>query len=218
VIHGNSCYGRLQVSGHEIEWDLRYGSRFSTRMSNKGWIGFSVTPHSDAVFSGSIRFDEIVSAGELLGTGIQGHNCGVRHRHFWTWLHAYFPAANGEVSTLEALCYEMPLGLTFRKVALWHAGHPQVFRKVHEIKRDRTLMVWEFAAQDASGNRLEVRTEAPKLSTHRLPYFRTDCSGSFEVTNNSLANVEAQVRLGGQESLVLSTLGGAVLEMAGEPR
>jgi len=49
-IEEDSCRGALAVDGHTLSWDLRYGSTFRVTLSNKGWLGFSRTPHSDAVF------------------------------------------------------------------------------------------------------------------------------------------------------------------------
>ena len=90
-IEEDSCQGTLQVDGHAITWNLRYRSTFRVTLSNKGWIGFSRTPHSDALFSGTdhARWPDL--RGRPLGFGVQGHNCGYRHRNFWTWTHAYFP-------------------------------------------------------------------------------------------------------------------------------
>lgn len=217
-IGSDSCRGHLRVGGHEIQWDLRYHSQFCATLSSKGWIGFSRTPHSDAVFSGEIRFDGKSYRGEPLATGLQGHNCGVRHRHFWTWMHAYFVDARGQASTLETLTYEMPLGLTFRKGVLWHDGHARTFSRLRETRRDAAELAWEYSARADDGSLIEVRMDAPPSSTHRLPYFRTDCSGSFEVANNSLANAWVRVQASGREPLELETKGGAVLEMAGVPR
>ena len=56
-IEENSCRGALEVDGHTISWDLRYRSTFRVTLSNKGWIGFSRSPHSDAMFSGQITLD-----------------------------------------------------------------------------------------------------------------------------------------------------------------
>ena len=52
-------------------------------------------------------------------------------------------------------------------------------------------------------------------SIHRLPYVKTDCAGSFEIANNSLA--KAVVRLERRGALIetLETNAGAVLEMVG---
>src|SRR5437899_13058841 len=48
VIEENSCRGSLDVEGHLISWNLRYGSTFCVTLSNKGWMGFSSPPHSAA--------------------------------------------------------------------------------------------------------------------------------------------------------------------------
>src|SRR5215467_4699262 len=125
-IRSDTCGGHIRMRGHDVSWNLQTRSQFHNVLSDKGWIGFSKTAHSDAVFSGAISFDGNVWRGDALGTGVQGHNCGVRHRHFWTWTHAYLQAVES-ISTLEILFYEMPLGLTFRKAILWHGGRPLLF-------------------------------------------------------------------------------------------
>ena len=84
-IDEDSCVGLVEIDGHEVSWDLRYRSTFASTMSEVSWIGFSRTPHSDAVFSGEINFDGRIFRGETLGYGLQGHNCGYRHRNMWTW-------------------------------------------------------------------------------------------------------------------------------------
>ena len=131
-IDDNSCKGSLRVDGHAISWNLHYRSTFHVTLSNKGWIGFSRSPHSDAIFAGEIKFDGRSFAGDSLGFGVQGHNCGYRHRNFWRWTHVYFSRAERRASTLEALIYEMPFGLVFRKAVLWHDGQEYVFRDLRE--------------------------------------------------------------------------------------
>ena len=90
-----TCWGNLRLEDHEISWKLRWKSDFGVTLSDKGWIGFSRSPHSDATFSGEITLDGRKFAGEPLGFGVQGHNCGYRHRTFWRWMHAYFPNPAG---------------------------------------------------------------------------------------------------------------------------
>jgi hypothetical protein len=180
------CRGVLEVRGHRLLWDLRYRSNFGITLSNKGWIGFSRTPHSDAVFSGEVRLDGRVFRGDPLGFGVQGHNCGFRHRRFWTWAHACFPQSDGSLSTFEALVYEMPFGMVFRTAILWHEGCSYVFRKLRESCRDLETMRWVLQTTSAAGS-IEGEIEGGGSSLHRLPYAKTDCSGNFEVANNSLA-------------------------------
>jgi hypothetical protein len=48
-----------------------------------------------------------------------------------------------------------------------------------------------------------------------LLYLKTDCSGTFEVSNNSLARATVRFKQAGREPLLFTTDGGAVLEMAG---
>jgi len=210
----NWCRGALQVDGHKIEWDMQYRSTFCVTLSNKGWIGFSRSPHSDAVFSGHISFDGREFRAEPLGFGVQGHNCGYRHRGFWSWAHAYLARPQGPASTLEALFYDMPLGLVFRKAVLWHEGKKHVFRKVRQVERDAGQLRWSFSAEH-DGLRLDAAFDGSGAGRHRLPYVKTDCSGSFDVINNSLAKASVRLERGGAVE-ELNTTSGAVLEMAGK--
>jgi hypothetical protein len=215
VIEEDCCQGSLRVDGHSISWDLHYDSTFQVTLSTKGWIGFSRTPHSDARFSGNIRFDGASFEGNPLGFGVQGHNCGYRHRNFWTWTHAYFLRPNAHPSTLEALVYEMPLGLVFRKAVLWHEGVQYVFRDLRSTARGGEFLEWSFRASADSGVELEATIDGSGPAMHALPYVRTDCSGTFQVINNSLA--KARIRLKKRDGCTetLETTSGAVLEKAG---
>ena len=211
----DSCSGRLQLDGHSISWNLRYHSTFRVTLSDKGWIGFSRTPHSDAVFSGEITLDGKHFAGDPLGFGVQGHNCGYRHRNFWTWAHAYFLRPGRPASTLEALVYEMPFGLVFRKAVLWHEGQKQVFRSLQDVGDSRQSLEWNFRCAARNGMRLEAAIDGRGPSVHRLPYLKTDCSGTFEVTNNSLASASLIIESASGAVERLETTTGAVLEMVG---
>lgn len=219
VIEENCCRGALQVDGHTVSWDLNYRSTFRVILSDKGWIGFSRTPHSDAQFSGQIVLDGRSSTGDPLAYGVQGHNCGYRHRSFWTWAHAYFPRPGAPATTLEALIYDMPLGLVFRRAVLWHEGRPHVFRKLQENNRNAGQFAWNFRCCSRDGLQLEAAFDGAGPSLHRLPYLKTNCSGSFEVTNNSLARAWVQLERGlgqlGGTPTHLETTTGAVLEMVG---
>jgi hypothetical protein len=215
-IQDNACRGALEIGGEEIAWDLKYRSHFHATLSDKGWLGFSRTPHSDAVFSGEIRFGDKVYRGDPLGVGVQGHNCGCRHRNFWTWMHACFPQPDGHFSTLESLVYEIPLGLVFRKAVLWHQGRATVFRKLQESHRDRKQMQWNFIAQ-SSDSTLEVTVDGAD-GVHRVPYTKTDCRGTFEAANNSRAKANVKLRFGRTAQMEFSTAHDAVLEMAGDYR
>lgn len=215
-IDEDSCRGQLRVDGHDISWELRYRSTFRVTLSNKGWIGFTRTPHSDAVFAGHIRLDGRKWEGEPLGFGLQGHNCGYRHRNFWTWAHACFPREGTSPSTFEAVVYDMPLGLVFRKAVLWHEGKQYVFRKFREVREDRKSLQWNFGCTARDGSQLEVSVDGRGPAIHRLPYLKTDCSGSFEVANNSVASAVLRLERQGQPAERLATVGGAVLEMGGQ--
>ena len=211
----NGCRGRIEAAGQRISWDLRYRSTFRAELSSKGWIGFSRTPHSDAVFSGEIALNDRSFRGEPLGYGMQGHNCGYRHRHFWTWTHVHFPGARGRGSTFEALAYEMPLGMMSRTAVLWHDGEKYTFRKFSESVRDSRQLSWKLECGDARGARLEVRVSGRERFVHRLPYVKTNCSGRFEVANDSLALARIVLHLPGRAPTELTTDSGAVLEMVG---
>lgn len=215
-IDEHSCHGRLQVDGHDIAWDLRYRSTFSVTLSDKGWIGFSRTPHSDAEFSGVITFDGRAFTGEPLGYGLQGHNCGYRHRNLWTWTHACLPHSSGRPSTFEALVYEMPLGLRFRRAVLWHDGKQHTFSALRELRRDSERLRWEFDCSSPAGDEMTVAIAGGDRSTHRLPYLKTNCSGTLTVANNSLAQARLVLKQRDGAVTELATDFGAVLEMAGE--
>jgi len=214
-IEEDSCRGALQVDGHAISWNLRYRSSFRVTLSDRGWIGFSHTPHSDAVFSGEITLDGLSFSGDPLGFGVQGHNCGYRHRNFWSWTHAYFPRAGRAATTLEALVYEMPLGLAFRKAVLWHGGRHYVFRNLRESGGSREDMQWNFQCVAQNGFRVEAAIDGRGPSVHRVSYLKTDGTGSFEVRNNSVASASLIVTSAGGTAEKLETATGAVLEMVG---
>jgi len=214
-LYDDHCHGAIEAGGKKLSWNLRYHSTFRTTISHKGWIGFSRTPHSDAVFSGEIMLGDKVFRGDHLGVGLQGHNCGFRHRHFWTWMHASFPQNDGTLSTFEALIYEMPFGLVFRKALLWHRGQPILFRKLIESRRDRQHMQWGFLATSRSA-KLEITIDGA-AGVHRLPYTKTDYSGTFEVANNSRAGARIELKLKNSASAEqFLTESNAVLEMAGD--
>jgi hypothetical protein len=215
-IDENFCRGGLTVDGHRISWDLQYRSTFRVTLSNKGWIGFSRSPHSDAVFSGRITLDGQNFEGDPLGFGVQGHNCGYRHRSFWTWTHAYFFRKGHPASILEGLTYDMPLGLVFRQAVLWHDEQRYEFRNL-KTENCATPFGWNFHCSAKDKTKLEVEIDGSGPSEHRILYLKTDCSGSFEVINNSLARTKARLQLPGKPVETLETTNGAVLEMTGKP-
>jgi hypothetical protein len=216
AISEDSCRGDLAVDGHRISWNLHYSSTFRVTLSNKGWIGFSRSPHSDALFSGTINFDGRRFEGNPLGFGVQGHNCGYKHRNFWIWAHAYFSRPEGRpATTFEALVYDMPFSLIFRKAVLWHEGESYEFRDLQEIRKDPDQFVWNFRCLTKAGLTLEAEINGSGACLHRLPYLKTDCSGSFDVRNNSLARARLRLQRPGRPIEMLETEIGAVLEMGG---
>jgi hypothetical protein len=212
----NECRGCIEIEGQRVRWDLRYRSNFRAQLSSKGWIGFSRTPHSDAVFSGEIALNDRVFHGEPLGCGLQGHNCGYRHRNFWSWTHVHFQNARGQGSTFEALVYEMPLGMMSRTAVLWHNGEMYTFRKFRESQRDSQKLRWNLECTDSRGAHVEVSVCGREGFVHRLPYVKTDCSGRFEVANDSLALARLVLQRPGSPPEELVTDSGAVLEMVGD--
>lgn len=211
----NECHGRIEVGGKKISWDLQYRSNFCVELSSKGWIGFSRTAHSDAVFSGEIALNDRVFHGKPLGFGMQGHNCGYRHRKFWTWAHLHFRGVQGPATTFEALAYEMPFGMAFRKAVLWYGGEVYKFGKFRERARDSEKLIWDLECADTRGMRVEVSISGREQFVHRLPYVKTDCSGRFEVANDSLALARMVLTRPGRGPEELTTDSGAVLEMVG---
>ena len=241
-IEQNFCRGALSVGEHQLAWDLEYRSTFRVTLSNKGWIGFSRTPHSNARFSGEIILDGQRFAGDPVGFGLQGHNCGYRHRGFWKWTHAYFARPGASPSTLEALVYDMPFGLVFRKAVLWHDQERHVFRNVQECSEESGVQAapsearkgesrigtsardlsggetfaWKFRCKSDSGLVLNAIIDGSGPGVHRLQYLKTDCSGNFVVRNNSLARASLRLEHGAKALEQLETSNGAVLEMTGE--
>ena len=214
-IEENTCWGDMRVDGHSISWKLRYASDFGAVLAERGWLGFSKSPHSNAVFSGEITFNGNRFAGEPLGFGVQGHNCGYRYRTYWRWMHAYFRDPSGRPSTLEVLAYDMPFGLVFRNAVWWHEATPITLRgiKEREIVNDSSKLRWIFSGLAPDGSPVEAAVEGTAPEVHHLPYTKTDCSGTFQVANASLAR--AQVRFGKNGGDSLETATGAVLEMRG---
>src|SRR5690349_12311000 len=213
----NACRASMEAKTHRISWDLRYRSSIAYSMSEKGWIGFTRTPHADAVFSGRISLDGRTWEADPLGFGLQGHNCGYRHRGFWNWAHALVPEpGSGEFSSFESVEYDMPLGLRFRRAQLWHAGVLYDFRGMKTLERSVNPFRWAAEwLRGRDGTRLTASFDGSGISAHRLPYLKTDCSGTFNVMNNSLASAQLILKRPGQAAVELRTNGGAVLEMGG---
>ncbi len=212
------CVGSLPAEDRRIAWNLRYRSTTAYTLSDKGWIGFSRTPHSDAIFSGEICWNEQTWRGEPLGYGVQGHNCGHRHRRTWTWAHAMIPRPDGQgSSTFEALEYEMPLGLRFRRALLWHEGQACAFSRLNAIERDRANLRWTLhCSRREDATTLVAVMDGSGISAHRLSYLKTNCSESFEVANNSFAHAKLYLKRLGSAAVELRTDGGAVVEMSGK--
>lgn len=76
---------------------------------------------------------------------------------------------------------------------------------------------WTFAGSSKDGFQLEATVDGAGASAHRLLYQKTDCSGSFEVENNSLASATLRLISPGKPVQLLETTTGAVLERSGNP-
>ena len=62
---------------------------------------------------------------------------------------------------------------------------------------------------------MELSVSGRERFVHRLPYVKTDCSGQFEVANESLALARMVLQRPGKAAEELTTDSGAVLEMVG---
>jgi hypothetical protein len=110
--------------------------------------------------------------------------------------------------------YDLPLGMTFRKAVVWHAGKATVLRKMTEREQVQQAnhLKWSFAGL-LEGAPVSVTVEDAAPGIHRLPYMKTDESGAFPVANASSAGAILQV--GDQRE---ETARGAVVEFGGGTR
>ena len=109
----------------------------------------------------------------------------------------------------------MPFGLVFRKAVLWHEGQQFAFTNLRETSSPREAMQWKFQCDCRGEPRIEVTIDGSGPGIHRLPYLKTDCSGSFAVANNSLASASIVIEKAKGQSERLETATGAVLEQVG---
>jgi len=84
-----------------------------------------------------------------------------------------------------------------------------------EVPHNRAEMQWEFQCRGRDGLQLDASVDGRGPSLHRVPYLKTNCSGSFEVTNNSLASAKVVVTHEDGSAETLQTSSGAVLEIVG---
>jgi len=108
----------------------------------------------------------------------------------------------------------MPLGMMSRTAVLWHDGEKYSFREFREAQRDSQKLKWNLECTDARA-RVEISVCGREGFVHRLPYVKTDCSGRFEVANDSLALARLVLQRPGSAAEELVTDSGAVLEMVG---
>jgi hypothetical protein len=110
----------------------------------------------------------------------------------------------------------MPLGLVFRRAVLWHEGREYVFRQMTEFERNPSQLLWTFCCPNAKFRAIQVEVRGRNGFIHHLPYSRADCSGQFEVVNDSLAIASMKLLFPGRTDEELITDTGAVLEMTGD--
>ncbi len=105
--------------------------------------------------------------------------------------------------------------MKFRRAVLWHDGEKYSFRRFTESARDSRQLNWKLECTGARGAQVQVSVRGREGLVHRVPYVKTDCSGRFEVANDSLALARMVIQRPGRPSEELSTDSGAVLEMVG---
>ena len=109
----------------------------------------------------------------------------------------------------------MPFGLVFRKAVFCHQGEQHVIPNLEETGRTADEFAWNFRCYTKDGLYLKAVFDGEGPSIHRLPYVKTNCSGTFDVVNNSLAKAALRLERQGEIVEEMETTTGAVLEMAG---
>ena len=160
---------------------------FGSALSQNGWLRFSRTPHSDAVFSGKIGLDERVFQGEPVGVGVQGSQLRVPATGLFNLDACILPEPGWTCYDHRSALLHHSAGLTFRKAVLWHQGTARIFRRLRETVSDRENLRWSFKSVGNAAGGITVEVDGTGSSIHRLPYLKTNCSGTFEVANNSFA-------------------------------
>ena len=94
-------------------------------------------------------------------------------------------------------------------------GQIYTFRSLREDVRDPRELIWRLRASGRPDVQVEVDIRGRKDFVHHLPYLKTDCSGQFEVANDSLAQARMVLHLPGKTPEELTTDTGAALEMVG---
>jgi hypothetical protein len=215
-IDENSCCAAFEADGRQISWELRCRSTIGYSLSDKGWLGFSQTPHADAIFSGTIRYDDRVWESEMLGYGMQGHNCGYRHRRFWTWAHAaVMSEKSGQLSSFEAVEYEIPLSRRVCRALLWHEGKLYDFERIKIIERTADPFRWTIhCSRREDSTTLVAMLDGTGSSRNRISCLKTNCTDTFEVINNFLASAKLYLKRGEEAPIEFLAPRGAALEMA----
>jgi hypothetical protein len=97
---------------------------------------------------------------------------------------------------------------------LWHESRSYMINHLRELRNRREEMQWVFTG-GRDDIQLEVALDGSGLSLHRLPYLKTNCLGTFNVSNNSLASASMVMTRADGSRETLQTGTGAVLEMVG---
>jgi len=88
---------------------------FAAKLSDKGWIGFfPLAAFGRRLLRRDYFRREKNSSANRWDSAYRATTADTAHRSYWRWMHAYFPKPEGG-STLEALVYDLPLGMVFRK-------------------------------------------------------------------------------------------------------
>ncbi len=110
--------------------------------------------------------------------------------------------------------------MRFRRAILRHEGVLYDFGRLKII--ERTLNPFRctvHCARREDNTTLVAILDGTGPSVHCLPYVKTNCSGTFDVLNNSLASAKLYLKRPNEPAIELrtdtGTGGGAVLEMAG---
>jgi hypothetical protein len=98
---------------------------------------------------------------------------------------------------------------------LWHEGTQHVFRNLRDKQDSDQAFGWRFHCSADDGLELEATIDGSGPGIHVLPYLKTDCSGTFDVTNNSLAKAHVCLQERGGAVVILETDSNAVLEKTG---
>ena len=125
-----------------------------------------------------------------------------------------FPVLTDRRARWKRWCTKCHSGWSFARRCSGMTGSSTNFG-ICRIHRDPDKFAWNFRCSTKDGCQLEAAIDGTGPSLHRLPYVKTDCTGSFEVANNSLAGAVLRLERTASAAKTLETGIGAVLEMVG---